>query len=296
MKLPYTYINAKAAANPLTLTIPNTATGTVYTVNSPAPNRIVVKDLTDPSAYTPVNGEINYIPATGELVYSQNVLNKIAQFGVDDTVKVEYEKKGFFKGEPNPITYFSCTDLNTGKAYTMNDQNLQFEFGVNTRVTINSLAKDIYTDKMYADLKSFISFVKGATVTDSAYLTEEYKKNYPTASDTQIQEMVEKHLTNEKQMLESTLHSRFKNMIELTQRFSSNSSLHETDAGVRINRLNYIADRLDQDKDAYKELLSDNEDVDYMQVIMELSSAQSVYQASLKTGASIMKLSLVDFI
>jgi flagellin-like hook-associated protein FlgL len=44
------------------------------------------------------------------------------------------------------------------------------------------------------------------------------------------------------------------------------------------------------------QLMSENEDVDYLEVLMHLQNAQAVYTASLKAGAQISQLSLADFI
>ncbi len=299
IKLPYTGVDISSISigkyNSTTPKPPSNVTFPPYPVSGLG--TIVAKDLKDPTAYQPAAGEINYIAETGEFILSREFVAEMNSYGPNESLLINYTKTGFQKGEPNPIVYFDCTDKAPGgKSYTMDDQNLRFEFGTNTRIEINSLGKDVLTATMYADLVHFNTFVKGITKSDTDKLTQKYKEAYPLASPEEINTMVNDQLSRESQLIETSIRDRFKNMIEMTQNFVSTVSYQETNLGVRMNRLSLINDRLDEDKITYKGLLSDNEDVDYMEVLMELNAAVSVYQASLKTGANIMQISLVDFL
>ena len=68
------------------------------------------------------------------------------------------------------------------------------------------------------------------------------------------------------------------------------------DLGSRMARLELIDSRLAQSEVTYTGLLSDNEDADYMETIMRLRNAESIYQASLQMGAKIIQTSLAEFI
>jgi flagellar hook-associated protein 3 FlgL len=85
-------------------------------------------------------------------------------------------------------------------------------------------------------------------------------------------------------------------MLTLMERHTSNISTQDTNLGSRIVRLELINERLLSDRINYTDLMSDNEDVDYFEVVMRLSAAEAVYAASLKAGASIIQLSLADFL
>lgn len=69
-----------------------------------------------------------------------------------------------------------------------------------------------------------------------------------------------------------------------------------SDLGARENRLDLTADRLSSDYDNFTALMSDNEDVDEAEAIMNLQNAENVYQASLSGGARIIQTSLLDFL
>jgi flagellar hook-associated protein 3 FlgL len=66
--------------------------------------------------------------------------------------------------------------------------------------------------------------------------------------------------------------------------------------GATLNRLSSASTRLDASQAAATKILSDTEDVDYAQAMLDLSSQQTVYQAALHTGANIIQPSLLDFL
>lgn len=68
------------------------------------------------------------------------------------------------------------------------------------------------------------------------------------------------------------------------------------DVGARTNRLELTANRLDNDTTNFTKLMSENEDVDMAETIINLQNEENVYRASLAGGAKIIQPSLVDFL
>jgi len=66
--------------------------------------------------------------------------------------------------------------------------------------------------------------------------------------------------------------------------------------GARVNRLDLTERRLEDEINNLRELRSENEDTDMAETITEMRMQESVYQASLATGARIIQPSLVDFL
>ncbi|MFN2364471.1 MAG: flagellin, partial [Halarsenatibacteraceae bacterium] len=66
--------------------------------------------------------------------------------------------------------------------------------------------------------------------------------------------------------------------------------------GAKMNRLDLTQSRLEEQEINFESLKSDNEDVDIAETIMNLRMQESVYQASLATGARIMQPTLLDFL
>jgi flagellar hook-associated protein 3 FlgL len=69
-----------------------------------------------------------------------------------------------------------------------------------------------------------------------------------------------------------------------------------SDVGSRLQSLGSIGDALKDENVQLKSALSDDTDVDMVDAISNMTARQYAFQASLQTAASIMKLSLLDFI
>lgn len=68
------------------------------------------------------------------------------------------------------------------------------------------------------------------------------------------------------------------------------------DVGARVNRLELTANRMRNDNTNFTKLMSDNENVDMTDTIMNLKNEENVYRASLAGGARIIMPSLIDFL
>lgn len=68
------------------------------------------------------------------------------------------------------------------------------------------------------------------------------------------------------------------------------------DLGARMNRVDLIDDRLSAREVVASRILSDNEDADIEEVIMNLKTQESIHRAALSTGARIIQPTLIDFL
>ena len=71
---------------------------------------------------------------------------------------------------------------------------------------------------------------------------------------------------------------------------------YRSQTGAKINRMELTYNRIKDDSVNYTILLSKTEDADLAEVIMNLSTQESVYRASLATGARIIQPTLLDFL
>lgn len=85
------------------------------------------------------------------------------------------------------------------------------------------------------------------------------------------------------------------NMNELTSHID-NVLMLRGQAGARCNRLETMSEKTTEENYNVTELLSKTEDIDFAQKVMEYSVMESVYTASLQTGAKILQPSLLDFL
>ncbi|MBF8437854.1 flagellar hook-associated protein FlgL [Halanaerobiaceae bacterium Z-7014] len=90
-------------------------------------------------------------------------------------------------------------------------------------------------------------------------------------------------------MLSTSDISRFDNAID-------KNVTTRAEIGAKMNRLDLTQSRLEDQEINLRSLKSENEDVDIAETIMELRMQESVYQASLASGARTMQPTLLDFL
>lgn len=86
------------------------------------------------------------------------------------------------------------------------------------------------------------------------------------------------------------------NIIERIDDDISNLMRVRADVGARMNRLELTENRLFSDGINFTKLMSENEDIDIAETIMNLKNEENVYKASLSGGARIIMPTLLDFL
>ncbi len=66
--------------------------------------------------------------------------------------------------------------------------------------------------------------------------------------------------------------------------------------GARVNRLELSLNRSSDNKLSFTKLLSNVQDADIAEVIMNMKNSENIYRASLQTGAKVIQPSLMDFL
>lgn len=69
-----------------------------------------------------------------------------------------------------------------------------------------------------------------------------------------------------------------------------------TDLGARMNRLDGAKGVIDDMKFSLTKVLSDKQDVDFTQVVSDLSKQQTAYQAAIAASAKVSQVSLLDYL
>ena len=75
-----------------------------------------------------------------------------------------------------------------------------------------------------------------------------------------------------------------------------NSLAIRAEIGAKTNRLEMTERRLSSEGLNFTEVLSDNEDVNYAELIMKMKLSENVYNASLSMGTRIIQPTLLDFL
>ena len=247
-----------------------------------------------------------YIPSTGEIVFSEAYYK--ANYEEGDQITVNYSKSNWQEGDINPVHYFKCvetTDYNDpAKAksvnynFTQEDQSIYYDVGFNQQIQVNTTADEIFHHAVRRDIEDFNHFMtqlkdvekKIADIEEEMSLTEEGTAAY-TALEKKL-EAANKAYT----YVRDNIQTKFENQITKYQQYMDDSNIAITNNATRGSRLDLISDRLMNQKTTFKELQSNNEDIDVTEVAVELSSADLTYQAALMATSKIMQTNLMNYI
>ena len=247
-----------------------------------------------------------YIPSTGEIVFSEEYYK--ANYEDGDQITVNYSKSNWQEGDINPVHYFKCvetTDYNDpAKAksvnynFTQEDQSIYYDVGFNQQIQVNTTADEIFHHAVRRDIEDFNHFMtqlkdvekKIADIEEEMSLTEEGTAAY-TALEKKL-EAANKAYT----YVRDNIQTKFENQITKYQQYMDDSNIAITNNATRGSRLDLISDRLMNQKTTFKELQSNNEDIDVTEVAVELSSADLTYQAALMATSKIMQTNLMNYI
>lgn len=271
---------------------------------------VALKSITDEDAYvtdddiaTPI-ASVNFIPETGELILSKAVYNAL-RLNEDSEISIDYSKTKFAKGDLRPEHYFDCTTIDTlavpadtGTTYTIEDQDIQYEITFNQKLTINTQGKDSITHTIDRVIDELAAAVEDVTLTEGKIEEIEKLLENPETTDDQkdvLNKFLEQ-LNTELVLKEDILKNRFESGLTSTEKYQDKLSITVADSGSRYVRLELTESRLDSQLVDSKELMSNNEDADIAEVIINYTSAESIYNSSLNAASKIVKNTLLDFI
>ncbi|PSL48572.1 flagellar hook-associated protein 3 FlgL [Salsuginibacillus halophilus] len=85
-------------------------------------------------------------------------------------------------------------------------------------------------------------------------------------------------------------------MIDVVQGHIDSTVSEQAELGARVNRIEMMESRLADQEVTATRMMSENEDADMEEVIIELQQQENVHQAALSSGARIMQPTLMDFL
>ncbi len=282
-----------------------------------------IADPTNPYAGVPAGGAV-YIKETGELLLGTTAQSQLLSGDLD----IKYDKENFLKGDLNPKVYFECTARTGGivegdrstanyiqrvdqngnlvyeadgttpvyETYDMNGQDLMsYELSYKTKIKINSLAKDSFTENLYADLSATINKVLGMEISTESALRLKYSQPPYSLQGEELTKAIEDQVSLETTQISAIVQDEYSSMLDKIGSHMSKISRQYTDLGARETRLAVIQVRLEEEILNLQTLNSENEDVDYEEAITRLNIVQSIYDASLKITAKITGMTLLNY-
>lgn len=262
------------------------------------------------AAYAPLgDNEIRFIPETGELLLGDHVYK--AMMESDATLRVNYDKSQWAKGDLNPEHYFSCTKTvpngnpatityNTGKngENTVADQKIEYDIGYNQKVQVNTNAYECFDPNMQQDINDLRDAIDQLeNIENTVAKLKEYRTKYEEGTD-EYKMLTRQIAAAEKAhgYIRDDVQKRFEHAVTRKQSYLDKADLAITSSGTRSARLDLAKNRLMEQKTTYESLQSENEDSDATEVTVQLKSVQLSYEAALLATSKILQTTLLNYL
>ena len=271
-------------------------------------------------AYMSVVGEkndnvISYIAETGELLFGNAIAERFKHLPSDTELRVSYEKSDWKKGDLDPVHYFYTeregkTASGKEKTLVFNEgflddpskngrQIIEYDVGNNQSLQVNTTADEAFSHALGRDVEEVISMLEEYGTYQNSLQEVEKLINSEQYNGTEY----EQKLTRQKEALEEAMtrvldkiNKRCDELVEDCDGFFAKTQLAETDCGARLSRLRMVQSGLEMQQTNFGELVSENEDADYTDLVIQLKSIDMTYQAALSSISYTMQTSLLDFI
>lgn len=261
----------------------------------------------------PGDDEVILNTDTGELLFGENAYKDLFEKG---EFSITYEKDSWVKGDCRPEHYFTCTNYakeavtysengtvkTTAPATYVKDdkgQNVEYIVNFNQKLKVNSEASDCLSLEMGRDIDELINAVDSAIAAEEKLNTLKGLKSNPNYSDDDAQANLDKIIAGAEKELayyNDVLQKTFEGGITTMQKHQEDIDIAIADIGNRMTRLDLTKTRLKDQKTNFTELKSNNEDIDLEEVVINYSSAELVYNASLSAASKVVRQTLLDFL
>lgn len=273
----------------------------------------------DDKAYLSVVGkdnanELTYIADTGELLLGDNIKKRFAELPSDTELRVTYEKSNWKENDLDPVHYFyteRTTKSSSGKDKTIKynenflvdpsangKQIIEYDVGNNQSLRVNTTADEVFTHDIGRDMEEVVEMLKEyGSLEESLNAVESMIKSEKYDGD-ELKRLEEQKAALGEAMTRvgDKINKRCQALIKDGDNYFERAQLAETDCGSRESRLRLIQNRLSMQQTNFGELVSENEDADYTDLVIQLKSIEMTYEAALSSISYVMQTSLLDFV
>ena len=264
-----------------------------------------VYDSSNPLAYKPDDDEINYTEDTGEIILGAEVYQKLRY----SDFEITYDKDSFKKNELRPEHYFQCVardmtiedeDEREAKAihYEIEDQQIKYEINFNQKLTVNVQGRDAFTHAFGRTLDDIATAVDAVVKLDNQMKELKKQLDDDRLSEEQVAKINEilDILKTEFDLKSGIMREAFEKGLTGMDNEENRVNRTTADIGTRYNRAELTQDRLSTQQTEFTDLLSQNEDADLVDTVVNYNAMNTVYNASLSAAAKVVKNTLLDFL
>lgn len=259
----------------------------------------------NPLAYLPQPDEINYIEDTGEIILGSEMYNLWR--GSD--FEVTYQKQDFEKNELRPEHYFECVtrdltivddDEREEKAihYEIQDQQIQYEITFNQKLTINVQGREAFSHALGRTIDDIVKAVTDVQAVQDKIAEVKQELLDESLSDAQITKLkaILDVLKTELDLKDNIMRDAYAKGMTGMEVEEDRVNVATADIGTRYNRAELTENRLSTQQTEFTDLLSQNEDADLVDTVVNYNAMNTVYNASLSSAAKVVKNTLLDFL
>ena len=273
----------------------------------PFTKTINFKETSDADSYYDVpDGEINVIKETGEIIFGEDVYNEIKKAA---DIEVDFSKKKFAAGDLRPEHYFECTAHVEQEDGSFKDidykqpedgQRIMYEVNFNQSIQVNTEGNKIINSELSNNVNDLIYALK--ELQDAEKNRDRIKgmlSETQYANNEDAVKMINQLLTDidvEIAVKRENMQKTFSNNITNVQQYIKEVSAMQSDVGSRMTKLEMIQTRVKEQRATFKELKSQNEDVESEVAITEFNEANLVYNSALAATGNVLKQTLLDYL
>ena len=241
-----------------------------------------------------LNEDISYITATAaDLDAVRDAVRTAVSTAAPDVINAAKDQTEDYQIEVNRIRNL-VTEYNPDEK----DQDIYYDVGFNQTIQVNTHAKEVFTHNARRDIDDFEIYLKQLqdverTISD---LETEQKKYAEDTDEYKALQLKIDAANKAYTYVRDNVQTKFENQISKYQSYIDDTNVAVTNNGTRGSRLDLITSRLMNQKATFKDLQSNNEDVDMSEVAVQLKSSELTYEAALMATSKIMQTNLMNYI
>lgn len=277
-----------------------TMDGTEKAYEPTAVTRKEFDDLVANGTFDAGTASVYYIYDTGELAFTDDLYS---EFNNCQGMSFTFQKDRFDTGDPRPEMYFNCKDITDATApidYKVNPagQAISYTINFSQSMQINTLGCDTLSYDIGRDIDDLcVALQTVADIETKITKLKDMKENgaYTDAEREQIETMIVA-ADKERDYALDSMEKTFSAELTKINKYKEVVGLELADLGARSTRITLTKARLTEQHTTFKDLKSQNEDVNLEDVVISFSSAQTLYQAALTAASNCVQQSLLDYI
>lgn len=251
--------------------------------------------------------QVLYIPETGELILGNDVAQSMktdAKVNPSWSMNVEYNKKGFQKGEVVPEMYFNCTNITDPVhpvEFKKSNQDIEYLISENQTLKVNTQASDdgLLSTAIGREMDEMTEAVTAAINANEKVDKIKGMMLQARYADKEFQEGLKLWLeaaNKEKTYADDTLQKLFGSGQTSFQSYQKAIDLETTDVGSRDNRLKLTKTRMQTQQSTINKLISDNENRNQSDILIDYKAAYTAYESALTAASKANDMTLLDYL